>query len=88
MSTASDSNPHSVFLWVWFKHTSPGGWTEYRRRSSNDEAWFQRFLEAWWILQGKWSLSKSYRAALARDRVMKATSEEEFREVISQWLIL
>jgi hypothetical protein len=70
MTLASNSNPHSHFLWLWFKHTSPGGWTEYRRLSSNEEAWFQRILESWWILRGQWSLSKSYKAALTRKSVM------------------
>ena len=80
MSSASDSNPHSNFLWLWFKHTSPGGWTEYRRLSSNEEAWFQRFLEAWWVLRGRWSLSKSYRASLARKSVMM--KKEDLKQTV------
>ncbi len=82
---ATDSNPHSTFLWLWFRHTSPGGWTQYRRLSSNKEAWFQRVIESWWILIGEWSLSEAYNAGAARQRIAIATSTADAQKIIEEF---
>jgi hypothetical protein len=77
MTLSRDSVPHQHFLWLWWTYTGPGGWTEYRRLSSNKLAWFQRFVEAWWILTGEWSLGRAYTSAMARSRIMRPPSMEE-----------
>ncbi len=72
--TSADSVPHRHFFWLWWSYTGPMGLKEYRRLSSNEIAWFQRFLEAWLILKGDWSLTRAYQSGLVRSRLMRGDS--------------
>lgn len=41
----------------------PGGFRIYRDRSGTPR-WFQRFVEAWWIVTGRWSLHRAWQNGL------------------------
>lgn len=78
-----DSAPHQHVFCIWWAYTSPGGWTQYRRLSTCNPAWFQRFVEAWWVLIGRWSLERAYNAGLARARRMRPLSKEDFEGLVN-----
>jgi hypothetical protein len=71
MTNATNSVTHRHFLKFWWRHTSAGGWTEYRNIGTAEIAWFQRIYEAWWIMTGRWSLEKAYRSGITKSIVMK-----------------
>jgi hypothetical protein len=71
-------------LWLWWRQMSPGGWPEYRRLSSAEFAWFQRFFEAWWVFTGQWSLRRAYMAGMIRDRLMRAPGREEVDSILRE----
>lgn len=41
------------------KRTHIGGWPIYRNKRGWPK-WYQRWLEAWWTITGKWSLHKAW----------------------------
>lgn len=42
----------------------PRGWTIHRNRRGWP-CWYQRWLEAWWVLTGEWSLHRAWQGGVA-----------------------
>lgn len=59
-----------------YKETDPRNWTIHRNRKGWP-TWYQRYLEAYWIITGKWSLHKAW-----QDGVQHGTKMEYHRTVI------
>jgi hypothetical protein len=55
----------------------PRNWPIYRNRRGR-LCWYQRWFEAWWIVNGKWSLHRAW-----QDGVIHGTHTEYTRIVIN-----
>jgi hypothetical protein len=44
-------------------YSVPEGWPTYRDEKGWP-MWYQKYLEAWWIITGKWSLHKAWQIGM------------------------
>lgn len=53
--------PHPIYN--QFSETDPRKWKIHRNRRGTPR-WYQRWLEAWWIVTGRWSLHRAWQDGL------------------------